>query len=228
MSLYTTEVRYICEKAYGLDESAGGDDVNKIIEAVWPVVIPQSWPIFDETYRPVLCQKILKHYYTREIGLETVGLWKLKLETKLAEIMPYYNELYRTTLLKFDPFREVDYTKEHEGSGAGSNAESNSDSTETEAENWNVYSDTPQGGLVNVDNNNYLTDARKVTDNSTVTASGSREGQYANTDQYIDHVYGKMTGTSYMKLLQELRETLINVDMMIINDLKDLFFLLWR
>ena len=228
MSLYTTEVRYICEEAYGLDESVGQQDVNKIIEAVWQKVIPQDWPIFDEAYRSVLCRKILKHYYTREIGMETVGLWKLKLETKLQEIMPYYNELYQTKLLKFDPFHDVDYYKEHEGSGSGSNSESNSDSTETESENWNVYSDTPQGALTNVKNDAYLTDARKVTDNSTVTGSGSREGEYANTDEYIDHVYGKMNSASYMSLLKELRETLINVDMMIINDLNNLFFLLWR
>lgn len=223
MSLYTTEVRYICEQAYGLDESVGQQDVNKILATVWDAVIPQEWPIFDEAYRPVLCQKILKHYYTREIGFETVGLWKLKIETKLAEIMPYYNELYQTKLLKFDPFHDVDYYKAHEGSGSGTNAESNSDSTE--AENWNVYSDTPQGALTNVDNNTYLTDARKVTDNTTV--NGSREGEYANTDQYLDHVYGKLNSASYMSLLKELRETLINIDMMIINDLADLFFLLW-
>ena len=228
MSLYTTEVRYICEEAYGADESSGQKDVNKILDAVWSSVIPQEWPIFDEAYRPVLCKKILKHYYTREIGLETVGLWKLKLETKLAEIMPYYNELYQTKLLKFDPFHDTDYYREHEGSGAGTNAESSSDSSESESENWNVYSDTPQGALTNVKNDAYLTDARKVTDNSSASASGSREGEYSNTDQYIDHVYGKMNSTSYMSLIKELRETLINIDMMIINDLADLFFLLWR
>ena len=228
MSLYTTEVRYICETAYGLEDSAGLSEVNQILATVWNKVIPQDWPIFDEAYRSVLCQKILKHYYTREIGQETVGLWKLKLETKLQEIMPYYNELYETKLLKFDPFHDVDYYRAHEGSGAGSNSESSSDSTETDTTNWNVYSDTPQGALTNVDKETYLTDARKVTDTGTVSNTGSRSGNYSNTDEYIDHTYGKMNSTSYMSLLKELRETLINIDMMIINDLANLFFLLWR
>lgn len=227
MSLYTTEVRYICETAYGLEDSTGQSEVNQILTSVWDKVIPQDWPIFDEAYRSVLCQKILKHFYTREIGLETVGLWKLKLETKLQEIMPYYNELYETKLLKFDPFHDVDYYRAHEGSGAGSNSEASSDSSETDMTNWNVYSDTPQGALTNVDKETYLTDARKVTDTGTVTNTGSRNGSYSNTDEYIDHTYGKMNSTSYMSLLKELRETLINIDMMIINDLADLFFLLW-
>lgn len=228
MSLYTTEVRYICETAYGLEDSAGLSEVNQILASVWNKVVPQDWPIFDEAYRSVLCQKILKHFYTREIGLETVGLWKLKLETRLQEIMPYYNELYETKLLKFDPFHDVDYYRAHEGSGAGSNSETSSDTTETDTTNWNVYSDTPQGALTNVKNDSYLTDARKVTDESTVENTGSRSGSYSNTDEYIDHTYGKMNSTSYMSLLKELRETLINIDMMIINDLNDLFFLLWR
>ena len=216
MSLYTTEVRYICEEAAGLEESVGQEDVNEILSKVWDKVVPQKWPIWDEAYRPVLTQKILKHYYTREIAYETVGLWKLKLETKLDEIMPYYNELYATKLLKFDPFRDADYYREHAGRDEGGNTTENGNTT------WNVYSDTPQGALTNVANETYLTDARKITDN------GNTSGTFNSTDEYLDHIYGKMPGRSYQSLLKELRETLINIDLMIINDLKDLFFMLWR
>ena len=220
MSLYTTEVRYICEEAAGLEESVGEKSVNEILDEVWDKVVPQKWPIFDENYRAVLTKKILKHYYTREIAFETVGLWKLKIETKLDEIMPYYNELYMTKMLKFDPFRDVDYYREHAGKDSGSH-----DDTGTRGNtNWNVYSDTPQGALTNVANETYLTDARKITDNG----STSNSGTYNNTDEYLDHVYGKMNTKSYMALLKELRDTIINIDMMIINDLKDLFFMLWR
>lgn len=272
MSLYTTEVRYICETAAGYKESQGQKKVNEILSECWDKVIPQDWPIFDEDYRSVLCQKILKHYCTREIGLETVGLWQLKLETKLNEIMPYYNELYRTTLIEFDPLRDVDYYRAHEGSGEGETTEETSGSrsgrnsgnrqraangTKNSAANgtsnettWDVYSDTPQGALTNVANETYLTNARKVTDavnttnqqadtvantesenttgSASETTSGDRSGQYSNTDQYLDHVYGKMNTRSYPKVIRELRENIINVDMMIIEALSDLFFLLWR
>lgn len=279
MSYYTTEVRFICENYAGLDASKGQANVNEILSQSWNKVFDFNFPIFDENYRSVLCQKILKHYYTREIGFETVGLWKLKLDTTMNEIMPYYNKLYESELLEFDPFADADYTKEHEGKDGGSGKDTgtttqsdtgshtgtitddashnetigdvgNVQLTET---SWDVYSDTPQGALTNVDNNTYLTNARKVTHNAETDTTNDRniegtndnvrtfnEGTsntgrgtselnrtYSNTDEYIDHVYGKFPGKSYMSMLKEFRETFLNIDMEIIDRLSDLFLKLW-
>ena len=47
------------------------------------------------------------------------------------------------------------------------------------------------------------------------------------TEEYLEHVKGKTPGASYSKLLSEYRETFLNIDMMIIDDLSDLFFGLW-
>ena len=113
MSKYTTQVRFICETAAGLSESEGQTTVKQIIAAAIPSVFDFDFPIFDESYRTVLETKILKHYYTREIGLETVGLWKLKLDTKLNEIMPFYNQLYKSELIEFNPMYDVDLTRDH-------------------------------------------------------------------------------------------------------------------
>jgi hypothetical protein len=113
MSKYTTQVRFICETAAGLSESEGQTSVKQIIATAIPSVFDFDFPIFDESYRTVLETKILKHYYTREIGLETVGLWKLKLDTKLNEIMPFYNQLYKSELIEFNPMYDVDLTRDH-------------------------------------------------------------------------------------------------------------------
>lgn len=113
MSKYTTQVRFICETAAGLSDSEGQTSVKQIIAAAIPSVFDFDFPIFDERYRAVLEAKILKHYYTREIGLETVGLWKLKLDTKLNEIMPFYNQLYKSELIEFNPMYDVDLTRDH-------------------------------------------------------------------------------------------------------------------
>ncbi len=239
ISKYTTELRYICEQYAGLEESAGFDSVPAIIARSWEKVFDFPFELFDDNYRQVLCKKIIMHYYTREIGFETVGLWKLKLQTKLNEIMPYYNKLYESTLLKFDPLIDADYKTYHEGKD-----NSNTELTENSSNNGNrtdrlggndysVYSDTPQGALVNVNNETYLTDARKnmynrentseYTDNSGTVGSTA----YESTDEYVNHVIGKFPGKSYGRLIQEFRESIINVDMMIIDELKDLFMLLW-
>lgn len=307
MSKYTTEVRFICETAAGLETSQGYTSVNKIIEKALPTVFDFSFPIFDENYRSVLETKILKHYYTREIGLESVGLWKLKLETKLNEIMPFYNQLYKSELLDFNPFYDVDLTRDHKlnktentkqtgveevdstkngsvtdetnteengnqnstsdtniNNTTGSTSEETAGNTKT---HYDKYSDTPQGSLQNVQNDTYLTNARMIndTDNQTgkTTVTGNDESKGTTTsntdtnstvdttrnidtndrenrnttqsanrdltslDDYLEHVKGKNGGASYSTLLNEYRQTFLNIDMQVINELDELFMLLW-
>lgn len=126
MSKYTTQVRFICEEKAGLSESKGQADVNEIISTARPVIFDFNYPIFDDNYKPVLETKILKHYYTREIGLETYGLWKLKLDTRLNEIMPYYNKLYESELIEFNPL----YTHDIRTTGYKHNSGTDHDETE--------------------------------------------------------------------------------------------------
>ena len=93
MSKYTTQLRYICEHFAGLEHSVGYKDIEQVIENSWQQIFDFDFPIFDETYRKPLCVKILKHFYTREIGEEVYSLWKLRLNDRLNVIMPYYNKL---------------------------------------------------------------------------------------------------------------------------------------
>lgn len=335
MSKYTTEVRFICETAAGLETSEGYMSVNQIIKAALPSVFDFDFPIFDETYRPLLETKILKHFYTREIGLETVGLWKLKLDTRLNEIMPFYNQLYKSELIEFNPLYDVDLTRDHtlnrteetkqtgtetadatkngtvdtatSGNKNGTNQENINVSEHQETEqnsksdtdiknttgstseetatgtktHYDKYSDTPQGSLQNVQNDTYLTNARMVNDSDTQTGKTTVSGEDASTgsttadtstttdstsettltgstaeetratqstttadtekrnatqtankdvnslDDYLEHVKGKNGGVSYSKMLMEFRETFLNIDMQVINELNDLFMNLW-
>ena len=327
MSKYTTEVRFICEEAAGLTSSVGYLGVNDVINTALPKVFNFDFPIFDEAYRPILEKKILKHYYTREIGLETVGLWKLFLDTKLNEIMPYYNQLYKSELITFNPMYDVDLTRDHQlkrlediketgtqesdtnrngtldttANKTGTTHDTslttdhgtanqdisnqktvhgtNGDTTDvtTTVSHVDKFSDTPQGALDGLKNDTYMSEARivddtntsktivsgnddinenntgntttetdatsdttsdgRTTQNETInTTNTDKENRVAtqNTnknlnsiDDYIEHVTGKTSGVSYSKLLNEFRETFLNIDMLIINDLSDLFMNLW-
>lgn len=342
MSKYTTEVRFICETYAGLDESKGLDDVNEIIHECHNKVMG-AYPIFDEAYRETLNAKILKHYYTREICAETVGLWRLWLNNRMNEIMPYYNQLYKSTLLEFNPFYDTDLSTEHtrdedgentntsenneernairsnesdferngeenvdgennkssmsstenikENSVEGSNSNSTSTKTNgksnriTDKQHSDKYSDTPQGGLTGIENDTYLTNVRLIgegendTENNEQTGSASGSTSYSEsgsnkenadsvsnevgkenvkrtnseggrnseiennkssysgsrndtnkfntTEAYLERVHGKRGSVSYSKLLQEYRDTFINIDKMVIEELADLFFNLW-
>lgn len=215
MSRYTTEIRYICENAAGLTESVGYSKVEQVINAARPKIFDFYYPIYDEAYRGVLETKILKHFYTREIGAETVGLWKLWLNRRLNEIMPVYNDLYKSALLKFNPLYDVDLTTDRRKEGSG-----NTDTT-YKGDDWRYFHDTPQGGVQGLASLSYLTEAER-NDNTDVT-----KGAYTDTEDYIEHVKGKSGGASFSSLLKEYRETLINIDLMLINELNDLFMNLW-
>ena len=247
MSKYTTEVRYICEFYAGLDESKDYDDVDGIISNSMGKIFDFDFPIFDEAYRGVLERKILKHYYTREIGFETVGLWKLKLNTRMNEIMPYYNKLYNSELINFNPLYDVDITTDHqkvntdkttgENSSSGEWSDSREGSEERDTTGWNLFQDTPQNGLTDVSNMNYLSNATKVTNDDDVStsdsgsgsneSSGEFENNFKGIEDYLQHVSGSTGGASYSRKLKEYRETFLNIDVKVINELKDLFIYLW-
>lgn len=267
MSKYTTEVRFICETKSGLTESVGFNDVDSVIANSWDKVFTSKINIFDEAYRSVICQKILKHFYLREICCETVGIWQLWMNTRLEEIMPYYNQLYESAKIKFDPMHDVDLTRIH-------NLTSKQDKTETSDDNKNVtgnrdtnattnatrdnehsdnstkkdlYSDTPQGSLTGIESETYLTNARKITDNTsgdvnestnatektgtdyteTEKKSGNINGTLNNTEDYIETIKGKQGSGNFSSLLNEYRTTLLNIDMQVIEEFNDLFMNLW-
>lgn len=318
MSVYTVEVRYICEVEAGLQKNAGYNDVDEVIDKSWNKIF-KNFPIFDESYREGLCKKILNHYYTREIGAETVALWKFWLNQKMCEIMPYYNKLYLSEQLKYDPLHEIDFTRvisentHDDKSGASGTDTKNSNTTTTrnssdnfvkaentdtgktdstrtitgETENKQVnlgtttisgessgkdlHSDTPQGSIQNVTENGYLTDARLTSGENSNTTSvdtsvtnddrsteqnvleettsdkhivnestltnlqgssiaedlGKSSTEYSENNigirEYQEHISGKNSSASYAKLIQDYRDSLLNLDMDIIFELKDLF-----
>ena len=266
MSKYTTEVRYICEVYSGLNESVGYDKIEEVLSGSWNKIFDFDFPMFDENYRKALCIKILKHFYTREIGEETVGLWKLRLNTRMNEIMPYYNQLYESETLKINPLYTFNYQKTHKDSGGDvrtntdsgndkltSSSNSTNDTTingtvnSTKVEKLkNKYSDTPQGGLTGIENDTYLTNAtiddnnisqtdtnngtsnetRINTNEQTTTYGKTSTENITTTREYLETVAGN-NGISESKLLTEYRETFLNIDMMIINELNDLFINLW-
>ena len=251
MSKYTTEVRFICEVNSGLNESVGYSKIEDVITGAIPKIFDFDFPIFDESYRGVLERKILKHFYTREICEETVGLWKLRLNTRLNEIMPYYNKLYKSELLDFNPLYtdnltrtrttelnskratgnngEVDTTNSSNSQGSGSGTTNNNGS--------DLYSDTPQGSLNGVESGTYLTNARKNIDENTTNANtntnsasnetNTNKTEANTTDEYIERITGKQGSKNYSSLLKEYRETFLNIDMMVIEEFNDLFLNLW-
>lgn len=227
MSQYTTEVRFICEEIAGLTESVGCTDIEDVIDKSWEKIFGTDFPIFDEEYREHLCKKILQHYYTREIAYETPSLWMFKLRVRMNEIMPYYNQMYNSAQLQFDPFKDFEYSISHEGENSSTDSNEYSESGSNTSNNINKYSETPQNGLQGVLNGEYLTTASVDDNTGTTSRTSNSENAASHNNKWNELLSGKRNGESYSKLLQEYRNTFVNVDLDIINSLSDLFFNLW-
>lgn len=286
MSKYTTELRYLIENDF---------DIGL-----------KNYPIFDENYRELLNQKIINHYYFREIGMETAELFKRYLNATMNEIMPYYNQLYKSELLEFNPFYNVDKTivsdknnnsvSDFIGNTTGKNQQ-NADTENTQTNNGKqqtttaatsvgesvgnskgsgkttnkskrVSSDTPQGFLSinSIDNETYASAAEmangetvneftvndtKATSNNSesgttdqtnvaetkakgnTTSNATTETDTANKttsndfENYVSHVIGKSEGETYSEMLLKFRDTFLNIDMMIIDELKTCFMMIY-
>lgn len=173
----------ICESLYFSE--TGIQEVNPyvIIPVVRQNIFDFTYPIFDESYRALLETKILKKYYTRDICRVEYWRWKMDLDTKLNEIMPYYNQMYESAALALNPLYNFTVSVEHHDSGGDAHESEESKSNDkshgttrqhedelqlsgsdsnTASSNGNSrerFLDTPQGRLDEIENNKYLTNA---------------------------------------------------------------------
>lgn len=181
-------------------------------------------------------QKILDHYRFRQIGQETVGRWLHYFRTRIREIMPYYVQLYEFEAKWFnvdDPLESYNLVETFEESSHGSGTQSTSGSSENTSESSGTtestrkHSDTPQGTIDNLDS--YMSEATREngtqTGTATVSGSDSSESSTENTGS-TSHTLTRKGNIGVQPLggeVQNIRDAFINIDLMVINELKDLF-----
>lgn len=252
MSKYTTQLRWIVEQiGQGLDVPDG----QEYADAVYKYIGLSKYPIFDETYRSHLNDKIIDHYFFREIGQETAAQFAQMMKRTMQEIMPKYNRLYNAIetdfnhpLSDFTRHRNIDedFTSEIDGTTSSRSTESSQSSGTSSATSSdhtrNVFQDTPMSLLSNdgspsIEDLDYATNVTYNDSNGTTsgTTTGSNSGT-ANvngtsssdrTDNKVreEDEYGR--NKSLASLIEEYSEKFIDIDVLIINDLEDLFFKLW-
>ena len=210
MSKYTTEFRNLIEMDYDYGQN--------------------SYPIFDETYRKTLNTKIQNHYYMREIGFETAGLFKLNFTSLMSEIMPKYNELYK---LQRDMLNNIDKmygnvdlkeTVEREQNQSANSSSSGNVSTNTEGKD--LFQDTPQGNIPTQDidaENVYATNLSLNKNNGITTSSDSVQSEGNSSEDYIRNIVGTNGKKYKIEIYKEIVNNIMNIDQKIIKELSVLF-----
>lgn len=245
MGKYTLRLEEVCNYLYNNQESVlnntnfnntwGGGfntelpnpfekniDVDTIISSVRTKIFDFDYPLpnDDEETKTNLETKIIKHYYMQEIGFETWGRFKLALNERMNLIMPYFNELYKSIKLQGDnPLTNLEITETRNIATSNTNEiNSNGSSSATSKE---VFQDTPTSQLGNTDYATNITNSEGTNTNEN-TSNGR-----ANGTEDMNRVLTGLSGYSKQDMIQRYRENILNVDEAIINELYDLFMLIY-
>ena len=190
-------------------------------------------------------KKIIDHYYFRQIGQETPQRFRHYLKCKLCEIMPYYIQRYESVALmeagiesgEIKPLENYSMIEEGTTSdstnatrtGSGTTTMTGSGEVTNTKDATQKFSDTPQNNLANLDN--YLTNATVINENEHSQSSESKNGTQSETNTEKSTGNGSHTltrrgnigVTTYAQMLEGYRQSFINVDLEIIEELNCLF-----
>lgn len=194
----------------------------------------EDFPFYEPSLREQFIKKFYDRYRFREIGAETIYRFKLMLNSRMNLIMPYYTQLYQTELeskkVNFMLNKDLKETFIREIVGEN-NVESTSNTNTTGESNSTSegrFLDTPSSKITDEELDGYLTNAqrdkvngRTIANGNSVNTSLGNNTQRETTDLLSQ---GNIGITSSGQLLEDWRKILINIDMMILDELKDLFF----
>lgn len=204
MSRYTTELRYIVQNT-SLEEVEGwfkDYELSDYLTAQEIAVINErgTWT------KDKLASLIVQHYWMREIGLETVELFKHQAKVAMAEIMEEKAPLIYSASLQYDPLVNVDFTETY----------TENTSQDGNADGLNVNSDTPQGQISKT----------RILAGDYATSTGASEGtsHSEGTQTYTRKQKGNSGAlTTAQALVRDYRKTIIMINRDIIKDLSPLF-----
>jgi len=231
MSEYSIQLRYVCESVSGLSESVCAvTDINSVIATAITKLIDNDIMFKDADYTKALLKKIFTHYYFREIGAETPAMFRFYLNSKLREIMPYYNKLYKLQDEMIDKEFIDEATKEHSVNNYSTDSNStstNQSTTNNTTNSVSKFSDTPQNMLSNVIDNKYLTTAN--IDDVTANGGGTSSGNTTNhaTSSNINDATKDNRNRNMIDIYNDYKMLYNNIDLDIINQLEELFMQVW-
>ena len=227
MAKYTFELRELCEplkfnppimskeqleevfKDYELSDYLTQNQIDVIENAgIWS--------------KDKLAKDIVNHYYMRESGFETIGLFIHYAKVEMNELMEEYLPLIYSASIEYDPLVNVDFTEtfERDTSNSG-NSTSNSTNSGT---SLGVNSDTPQGRINKTDilAGAYATSTgateseNRINDNTNSSSEG--------TENYIKRVKGNSgVSATAQKMVEQYRNNIRAINREIIKKLNILF-----
>lgn len=199
--------------------------VDEIIEATWEELFNFDYTPLKDVPRGELEKKFIKKYYMREIGFETIERFKLALNESLNRIMPYYNDLLDSVKMsKENPLSNYEFYDSSTRNTDNTSNITNTNKEDSNGESKSIFEDTPSNELS--PDTNYATNITKGTGSNHTNGTSNSDSNSNTEDIYNRYAHGIM-GMSKQDLIARYRDNLINVEELIIIELRDLFMLLY-
>lgn len=216
MSKYTYELREVIS-------TFGRDEVKKWFSdyELSDYLTPEEIQVIKDKgvwSKDQLAERILDHYFTREIGTDAIGQFMMFIKASMREIMETYAPIIYSASIKYDPLVNVNYSETYAGT---SDNNSNSSST-SNGSGLTVNSDTPQGQINKSD----------ILKGKYASSTGANETENIINDQsrqngsqnYIKTIKGNsgVSATS-QAMIKQYRDVIRAVNTEIIYELEHLF-----
>ena len=210
--------------------------LRQIIQSGFDIGL-KDYPIYNEEHRETLNNMIINHYLMSEIGQETPELFRIYLNNTMNEIMPRYNLMYKALDEYYGQqslLGNIDLTTTETISGTNNQTNSGTDTVKNyiNQSGKNIRMDTPQGELALQDidaQTVYATEASlskaiaNGDDNKTVTEHGAIIDS-TNSQTRTNHVHGNNGGKYSLDIINQMNDSIYNIDAQIIKELQPLFF----
>lgn len=237
MSNYTIQLRKCCDlygrdtveswfSSYNLEDFLTENQINII----------QKAGLFT---KEKLAKRIVDHFFMREIGYETTGLFRQQILVKMEEIMEEYLPIIYTASEEYDIFSDVDYTETYKMTGndksTATGGGTNTSNSTSNNNSLSILNDTPQGAtkIEDTKSGKYASQINyndsQISDNTSQTTSSNSNQNIDRSENYEKHVQGNSgISTTSQRMILEYRKTIRAITKEIINLLEPEFISLFN
>lgn len=173
-----------------------------------------------------LARKIVEHYYMRESGFETIGLFKHYAKVTMQELMEKYLPLIYSASIEYDPLINVDYTETFNRTADTTNEGQSNSSSSNNSSSIGINSDTPQGQInkATILQGKYASSTAGSENESSIEDQTNTTSSSNNEEEYTKRIRGNSgVSATAQKMIEQYRQNIIAIDSEIIKELNILF-----
>ena len=216
MSKYTYELREVIS-TFGKEEVKNWFKDYELTDFLTPeeIQVIEDKGVWNKDQ---LAERIITHYFTREIDTDAIGQFMMFVKDKMQEIMETYAPIIYSASIKYDPLVNVNYSETYSGtSGSTSNSSSNSTGS-----GLTVNSDTPQG---EINKSEILSGKYASSTGANETANNVKDNSESRgSEDYVKTIKGNsgVSATS-QAMIKQYRDVIRAVNTEIVYELEPLF-----